>query len=193
MSLYSRVFGQRRPAQTGAPKQMRAAAGHPAQPNRDASHRELLLMAVRDTLRKYGIPPSWIGAETLTATINGKQRGMHLRLLLRHWEPKLLVHILAFEQGVRARIRRLDPVSSGWVAGISWTLDIPEDVLLAPLPDAGYWQRLISNPPVLVEEAQPEAPMAMRRAVLERVFASRDGNARDDRHDFTPTRPMTRT
>ena len=193
MSLYSRVFGQRRPAPTRAQAQMRAAAGQPAQPDRDASHRELLVMAVRDTLRKYGIPPSWIGAETLTATINGKERGMHLRLLLRHWEPRLLVHVMALEKSVRARVRLLDPLSPAWVAGISWKLDLSEDVPFAPLPDAGYWQRLISNPPLLVQEAQPKATMALPRALLERVFTSGQGQARHDRPDFSPTQPMKTT
>jgi hypothetical protein len=169
---------------------MRTAAGRPAQPDRKASQRELLVMAVRDTLRQHGIPPSWIGAETLTASINGKERGMHLRLLLQHWEPRLLVHIMALEKSVRARVRLLDPRSSAWVAGISWKLDLPEDVPFAPLPDAGCWQRLISNPPPLVQVAQPKAKMAMPRAVLKRVFASGDGQARHARPDFSPTQPL---
>lgn len=114
---------------------------------------------------------------------------MHLRLLLRHWEPRLLVHTMAVERSIRSRIMLLDPLSSAWMAGISWKLEVAEDVPCAPLPDAGYWQRVISNPPAPPQEAQqPKSSLPTPRAVLERVFAG-DGKARD-RPDFSPTQPM---
>jgi len=188
--MMSRLFGSRRPASDKAGLGSRPSPGRATPPERDASRRELLVMAFGETLRKHGIPPAWIGAETLAAITGGRERGMHLRLVLRHWEPRLLVHTMAVENSVRARIRVLDPLSSTWLAGISWRFEIADDAPCPPLPDAGYWQRLISNPPApAVPDAQPKTPVPTARAVLERVFGSGD-KARHDRVDFSPTQPM---
>jgi len=156
--------------------------------DRDATRRQLLATAVRDTLRTQGIPAGWLATETLTAAIGGKERGMHLRLILR--DDRLLPYAVALQKDVTTRITRLDPLSAGWMAGISWKLEVPEDAGFARLPDAGHWQRLISNPSAPAAMPAPEAQTASPRAVLEQLFA-KDGPLRgSDRPGFSATQPL---
>jgi hypothetical protein len=156
--------------------------------DRDATRRQLLATAVRDTLRTHGIPAGWLTTETLTAATGGKERGMHLRLILR--DDRLLPYAVGLQKDVTARITRLDPLSATWMAGISWKLDVPEDAGFAKLPDAGHWQRLISNPSAPEVKPAPEAQAVSPRVVLEQLFA-KDGPLRGpDRPDFSATQPL---
>lgn len=115
---------------------------------------------------------------------------MHLRLILR--DHRLLEYAMDVQKSVSARITRLDPLSTGWMAGISWRLEAPEGAYFAQLPDAGHWQRLISNPPAPAPTVETAAP-APARAVLEQLFAQDgllSGRSRQDRPDFSATQPM---
>lgn len=117
---------------------------------------------------------------------------MHLRLILR--DSRLLPYAMEMQKTILARITRLDPLSPAWMAGISWRLDIAGDAAVK-LPDAGYWQRVISNPPASATEVEAEASTPeLARAALDRLFGPGDSKRRDDsqpdRPDFGPTQPM---
>jgi hypothetical protein len=188
VGIVSKLFGsQQAGAKTGQART--SAAG--AQPDRDVTRRQLLATAVRDTLRTHGVPAGWMTTETLTAATSGKERGMHLRLILR--DHRLMEYAMDLQKNVSARITRLDPLSAGWMAGISWKLDLAEDASFAQLPDAGHWQRLISNPPAPTAKPTPAAePQSVSpRVVLEQLF-SPDGplSRGKDRSDFSATQPM---
>lgn len=189
MGIVSRLFGSHRAGRkTALAKSTKAGA---PQPGRDGTRRQLLAMAVRDTLRTHGIPAPWVTTETLTAATTGKERGMHLRLILR--DRRLLPFAMDVQMSVSARITRLDPLSPGWMAGISWKMEAPEDASCAQLPDAGYWQRLISNPPAPTPMAEAEAAPTAARAVLDRLFGEEAGllsRQSRERPDFSPTQPM---
>lgn len=189
MGIVSKLFGSGQAAPK--PAQGRTGAGAGAQPDRDATRRQLLATAVRDTLRAHGIPAGWLTTETLTAATSGKDRGIHLRLILR--DHRLTEYAMDLQKNVSARIARLDPLSAGWMAGISWKMDLAEDASFAQLPDPGHWQRLISNPPTPAAKPAPAAePQSVSpRAVLEQLF-SPDGplSRGKDRPDFSATQPM---
>jgi len=141
-------------------------------------------------LRAHGIPITWLTVETLTAAISAKERGLHLRVILR--DSRLLPYAMEIQKGIVARISRLDPLSPAWMAGVSWRLEVA-DASSLQLPDAGYWQRVISNPPI-PEAAAEASAQASPRSVLDRLFGSGDAKFRDDpqadRPDFGPTQPM---
>lgn len=189
MGIVSKLFGHQAGAKTRQARTGKAGA----QPDRDGTRRQLLATAVRDTLRTHGIPAGWLSTETLMAATSGKERGMHLRLILR--DHRLLDYAMHVQKNVSARIARLDPLSAGWMAGISWRLDVAEDASFAQLPDAGHWQRLISNPPPPAAKPLPDVQPAQSvspRVVLEQLF-SQDGplSRGKDRPDFTATQPMS--
>lgn len=163
----------------------RSASGTGSESARDETRRELLSLAVRDTLRKHGIPTHWISAETHSAMTGNRVRGMHLRLVVREWQPKLLAYTVALQKAVQARLIRLDPLAPSWIAGVSWRFEVVDEAPCPELPAAHYWQAARE------EKAKPLGT----RALLDALLSSREQNPRglaEGSSDFRPTEPMPR-
>ncbi len=155
----------------------------------DASRRELLSMAVNDTLKTNGIPTTWITAEA-SPTLNArKERGLHLRLVVREWQPTLLEHGFALQKLIKAHMTRLDPLSPQWITGISWKFELADETRCPSMPSPAYWQALAahsaSQPERMSNEAEP-------RAALERLIGGGDRKRRrlPDHDGWSPTQPM---
>lgn len=104
-----------------------------------ATRRELMRTVLRKTLTRHGIPTSWIGAEMLIATARGRETGMHWRLLIKHWDPRLLTHAVALQNSLVMRLLGYDPLAADWLMGISWQFALPDEVSCPPLPQPGFW------------------------------------------------------
>jgi len=186
MTLIDRLLG-RKPVQSGVP-----SAPVPALTNRDAARRELVAMAVRDTLRKHGIPADWISGEASPALTARKERGIHLRLVLRHWHPALPSCVVALQKSVVARLARLDPLSCDWLVGVAWKFEPADDSLCPTLPEPGYWQPERPQREQTTAKAARAAadPRQTLKGLLGRgddAFASRASASADG---FSPTQPM---
>lgn len=105
----------------------------------NASRRELLRLVLRDSLNRTGIPTSWIGADLLAATSRGREPGIHVRLLLKHWDPRLMLHGIAFENAFKKRLLTLDPIAERWLLGISWQFSLTNETNCPPMPHPGVW------------------------------------------------------
>ena len=81
-----------------------------AEPRREETWRELLLMAVRDTLRKHGIPGHLVSPQTFPAPMSKRTRGMHLSLIVKEWQPTLLGYSVAIQKAIEARPHRVSRV-----------------------------------------------------------------------------------
>ena len=180
MQLFKALFGRK----TAGPADSREPATLPL---REDTRSELLKIALRDTLHRNGIPVQWIQAECHSATTATRQRGIHLRLVLRQWEPRLLPYAVAVQRSVRQRIMRLDPLAATWLTGISWRLEPQDDTPCPALPAPDFWRQQAA---VL----QPAAPADDRRHALKAAMDAGDaGYVRPgaaERVDFAPTRPM---
>jgi hypothetical protein len=175
MPIIQYWFGKR----AAAERQQRA----PATVQQEDTRRELLAMAVRDTLRKHGIPQHWIKAETFSAVSATKGRGMHLRLVVRVWRPDMLAYTVALQRAILVRLIRLDPLSSSWAAGISWRYEPVDDSTCPALPPAGFWN-------IQVAAEQPRKPLL---GTDDRERTYRCGGrlaAVEHQGDFRPTEPM---
>lgn len=141
MGFISQIFGLQ--AAKPVPAKTHSQFSHSVQPKVTAtstnSRRELLRVALRSTLNRQGIPPAWIGAEMLQATAQGREPGIHLRLLIRHWDPQLLACCVALQNTVIVRLMALDPLASNWLMGISWQFALPDESVCPPLPHPGAW------------------------------------------------------
>lgn len=179
-----------------------------------ATRRELLRVVLRDTLKLHGLPAAWIGAEMLgTHSREGKQ-GIHLRLLIQHWEPRLLAHAPALQASLTDRLKMFDPLAGNWFGGVSWQFALPDASGCPPMPAASHWtapadvdslviqsaeaapQPEPSDTPLL-QNSQPSA--AQRRAALELMLAESDrkryadgANDPDAPPNFESTQPMFR-
>lgn len=141
MGFLSQVFGS--PAKAGGPGPAHSQFAPSVQPKSTAtsgsSRRELIRLALRSTLDRYGVPAAWIGAEVLQASAHGREPGIHLRLLIRHWEPRLLSHCVALQNAVIVRVLALDPLASHWLMGVSWQFALPDESACPAMPPAGTW------------------------------------------------------
>lgn len=118
--------------------------------------RELLRVTLRDTLRRQGIPAAWIGADMLTATSRTGQTGIHWRLSIKHWDPRLLVHVVGLQNRLIQRLQDVDPMAETWLMGVSWQLALEDESACPPLPHPGSW----TAEPAPSHAARPSAPVA---------------------------------
>lgn len=168
------------------------------------SRRELLRVALRDTFQRHGIPMTWVTPELVRTSTRDGQPGIHVRLIVRHWDPRLPSHTVALQNAIITRVHLFDPVAENWLTGISWQFS-PEDESNCPaMPHPGTWTML----PSAVNPARPAAPSATAdviegpvhivggsaaRAELERQLAGSDGDYAADQADafaHMATQPM---
>jgi hypothetical protein len=152
MSFLKRIFTSsgagNNPASQPAPNSVPASGLNTKSPisQENSSRRELLRLVLRDTLNRTGIPTSWIGADLLAATSRGREPGIHVRLLLKHWDPRLMLHGIAFEQAYKKRVLTLDPLADRWLLGISWQFALDDESICPPMPHPGIWTSAFDGP-----------------------------------------------
>lgn len=171
--------------------------------------KDLLKSAMHEMLQGNGIPESWLSADLLRTSSANRGQGIHVRLLVKHWEPRLMLHGVAIEQDFYRRLMALDPQASDWLMGFSWQFSLGDLARCPPLPRPGSWT---SPPPVRAQGPVDAAPTTTAggviegpamppqsqeevRADLDRLLALRDDDAR--RHHgagtdgFAPTQPVS--
>lgn len=170
-------------------------------PDQSAARREMLRVALRDTLNRHGIPPAWIGAETLvTTTRGGAQKGIHWRLLIKHWDPALLSYGVPFQQSLTSRLMTLDANAGTWLMGISWQFALPDESVCPPMPQRAWSAEAKASAPkaaALAGTANPApvqaAAVTSAKADLEQIFAARDAEIKrlsgDEQAKFQTTEP----
>jgi hypothetical protein len=172
------------------------------------TRREVLRVVVRESLLRNGIPASWLSPETLRTVREGRDAGLHLRLLVRRWDPRLLQHAVALERDILMRLHSLDPQAGTWFLGCSWQFALADVSQCPPLPHPGSW----TAPPTPVAVAQRDVietqpggdviagPVIVGqaagdpRANLQRLLALRDADIRRQARGvdaYAPTCPQS--
>jgi hypothetical protein len=179
MSFLRQVLGLQpaKPASASRPKaKVSPQSASPASTSTSV-RRELLRSVLRATLEDHGIPAEWIGAEVLLATAHGQEAGVHMRLLMRHWDPRLLTHAVALQNSFIAKVREADLLASNWLLGVSWQFALPSEGACPPMPHPGFWTAEPRSGTSLrgqpKKAADPEPPAEVK-ADLERLLAVRD-------------------
>ncbi len=159
----------------------------------NATRRQLVQVLLRDVLRKSGIPADWIECQMLLISSRTRGQGMYVRLVIRHWDERLMNYLVAFQETLMADIRRFEPKTEEWLHGISWQLDMGDQCPYAALPDKSFWVEALQKPAASMAEvfaepipevlADPDKPAfktttddeeTNRARDLERLFAIRD-------------------
>jgi hypothetical protein len=154
----------------------------------------LLRVVLRDTVNRHGIPGAWLDGEVLVSTSRTGERGIHWRLVVKHWDPRLLVHAPAIQQALIKRLTTFEPLASNWLTGISWQFAAPDGSPVPVMPHPGSWTEPVATPvpnvippentggtgdviagPLLVEPKSAQASAEVK-ADLEHLFAVRDGD-----------------
>jgi hypothetical protein len=145
--------------QHSLPSASNNAKGPTSQDN--TGRRELLRLVLRDTLNRTGIPTSWIGADLLAATSRGREPGIHVRLLLKHWDPRLMLHGVAFENAFKKRVLTLDPLAERWLLGLSWQYSLADEGACPAMPHPGIWTSSIPGPALAASEHAAHTSMSI--------------------------------
>jgi hypothetical protein len=171
------------------------------------TRREMLRVVLRDTLTRHGIPYAWIAGEMLNATSRGREPGLHWRLCIKHWDPRLMLHGVALQNSLIKRVMTFDPMAANWLMGISWQFALDDESLCPPMPHAGAWtaQPHVAAPAfplppsstlgALEVSGVPLRPIvdpeaASARADLEALLAVRDEEMRQHALNMASTQPM---
>jgi hypothetical protein len=158
---------------------------------REQTRRELISMAVRDILKKHGLPKGSITADALPGFTPSAQRGIHVQLVFRDSRPNLLSYVVAMESAVRRRLQSLDPLSPSWISGVSWRVEPTDPALWPQLPMPGQ----SGAPRHPARTADRTRPAAVVQQLLQSRHAAFKAAARvpgGAAPEFSPTLPMRR-
>lgn len=154
----------------------------------NATRRQLVQVLLRDLLRRSGIPPHWLECHMLLVSSRSKGAGMYLRLVIKHWDARLMNYTFAFQNELMNDILRFDPQAATWLHGLSWELDVAQSCTFTKLPDKHFWSEAATQ--IATTTAPVAAPMPSFKTVqtvdellpdaneplddLEKLFAIRD-------------------
>ena len=145
------------------------------------TRRELVRMLTRDSLRFSGIPDGWIESQVLLELGRGGQAFIHLRLVVKHWDERLLQYAVAFQRRLRSEVERFEPGAREWLLSITWQYDVNDQCPFVLMPDPSVWAPAGAAGAPRIQEAV-EAPGAASQeeaemqADLARLFAVRDAH-----------------
>lgn len=152
----------------------------------NATRRQLVQVLLSDVLRRSGIPAHWIDCQLMLVSSRTRGSGLYMRLVIRHWDERLLHYALAFQNELTRDITRFEPRAASWLHGVSWQLDVADTYPYAGLPDKTFWRDAEQELPTHFAEGAAGAAMQATFQVtqpfresgtnedLERLFAIRD-------------------
>ena len=142
----------------GAPPKAALAADEPASGDHpltiedgsdNAMRRQLIQVLLRDLLRKHGIALHWIELQMLVIARSSRGTGLYVRLIVRHWDARLMNYAVALQNALLADVARFEPRASEWLHGISWQFEMTDSCPYTTLPDKAFW----------VESEKPAKPV----------------------------------
>ncbi|HEX7889792.1 MAG TPA: hypothetical protein VF522_10565 [Ramlibacter sp.] len=209
MGLIHRIFGNGKEVQ--APGGSGTTQFHESEPDAQdsqpsrTSHRDLVQVMLRDTMRKHGIPSDWIECRILSAVTRGGRNGLHVNFVVRKAHDRLITYVFAFQDSFERELARYEPrARSDWLLSLGWEF---QGFNADEMPDPHTWAQ--SGPAPLgptgrgrSDEEAPKTDDDVQRD-LKALFAIRDAaladTARrpsrkserdDDPPDFQPTQPF---
>lgn len=207
---------------TGSPdSRLKPAARTPAAAPRDSQHtiednsdngirRQLVQMLLRDCLRRHGIATDWVECQMLVVNSRSRGPGMYVRLVMRHWDARLMTYAYAFQHELLAAITQFEPQSGNWLHGISWEFKVGDSCPYPAMPDPAVWAKPLraaaTAAPVAAlpaaatvaaaatPAAEAEDDVARDLKDLQNMFAARDASIEQEvaagaHVDFQPTQP----
>jgi hypothetical protein len=123
MSLIGKIFGGDSKPSSGASS--RFAEGHSQTvgahtKSRSGARRDLVKLALRDTMRRFGVPSDWIDCRALSALTRDQQSGMHVHFLVRKADRQVLNYVHAFQETFWQEIESIDPQARQWLFSVGW-------------------------------------------------------------------------
>ena len=160
-TIFSRFFSAHTPpppVSTLVPRPPKDASAGVEEGPDTAVRRQLVQVLLRDVLRKHGIPSNWIECRMLGVNHTRKGTGLYVHLVLKHWDQRLIIHTLAFQNTLLLDISRFEPHASDWLHGISWQMEFEGQCPHTTLPGRDFWEMAaLQSAPVAVPVASSVA------------------------------------
>jgi hypothetical protein len=165
MQLIKKMFG--RPAETSpAPgsesAQFQESDNNSESGSRNAPRRELVQVVLRDSMRRHGIPSSWIDCRTLSVVTRSQRTGMHVQFIVRDGIDRLLTYVPAFQTSFLEEIARFDPRVDDWLFSVSWQFLHFNAKVPSLMPDPAMWAGTTAGVPLQVQSVAATAPVALQ-------------------------------
>lgn len=141
--------------------------------------RQLISTVMRDLMHRHGMPPQWIDCQMMMVSSRTRGSGMYLRLVVRHWDARLMDYASAFQKELMTDIKQFEPLSANWLYGVSWQLEVDSCCPYTTLPGESFWQQSKPAPELDTEQKSHREPVqnqaeSVKSAELNRLFAARD-------------------
>ena len=170
-SLFNRLFGSRNSSASDPSTRVPAHASRfsdgptTVEDNSEIGMRsQLIHVLLRDALRRHGLPSHWIECQILQVANRSLGNGMFVRLIVKHWDERLMRHLLAFEKAYLTDLERFEPNASQWLHGISWQIQPLNACPYATMPDKTFWQNAPSAQPLKEQTPAPALAAAVTSA-----------------------------
>jgi hypothetical protein len=192
MGLLNRIFGSKDKARTGiggpTVSQLHDDETTTELSSKNAPRRELVQVVLRDTMRKHGIPSDWIECRILSVVSTRRGSGMHIQLVVRQGDDRLITYVHAFQESFLREIEKFEPRAEEWIFSLGWQFEgkpLPDH---RQMPDPATWGADKSN------GAAASAQDEELEQDLKALFAIRDAALKanvgeKDHPEFAPTQP----
>lgn len=105
-----------------------------------AKQGQLVQVLMRNLMRKSGIPLGWVECQFQVINSRTRGQGIFVRLVVKHWDERLMKHAFAFQKTLLTNIVEFEPKASTWLQGISWQLEVASSCPVTELPSGQFWQ-----------------------------------------------------
>lgn len=135
--------------------------------------RRIVQALMRDLLSKHGIPAGWIECQMLIVSSRNRGPGMYVRLVIQHWDERLMNYAFALQKELIAEIKQFEPQAVAWLHGVSWQLNVESSCPYTTVPGKSFWLAPMPTPEDSHERAEHKLE-PVNKLALERLFALRD-------------------
>ncbi len=198
MGLLNKLFGGR--SRAAAASQFNETEGSSDGPNStSAPRRELVLVVLRETMRKHGIPSDWIDSRILSVTTRQNKSGMHVQFIILKGEQQLLTYVHAFQDSFWRELEKFEPKPREWLFSVGWQFHGKSTQDIDQMPRFAGWEDDTlppdTAPPHGVQDVQDTQPPDDHAEQLEsdlaQLMAIRDAalSRPADLVDLPPARP----
>lgn len=130
---------------------------------------EMIRLALKSVLRRYGIPLPWIGCEIEPLTSKGDSEALLIQLVLLKWHDDLMRYAPELQKQFMNEIQFFDSNAAAANCLVVWKFapdcGCPND----KLPEAGFWEPVPdaapAPEPAPVQQGLPVAPTVAAAAV----------------------------
>jgi hypothetical protein len=106
---------------------------------RNAPRREVVQVVLRESMRMHGIPSDWIECKILSVSSTTRGPGMHVVLVIREGEDRLVTYVHAFQDAFMRELVMMEPRAVDWVFSVSWQFEGNHDAAATKMPDPASW------------------------------------------------------